>query len=291
MNNCMQLNIFPESGTARLDIYFRHMSVAPKVTLAREAVDVPDWSSAIFNLRQRLGLSQSDFGSRLQYSAMAVSRWETGKQEPTSRCFIQLGNMAGQPDCWLFWSRAGLKSSDLRQMVPGNRSNPRMTSSTEFEIVHAGNGVKNHRPRGAPKLQMVAIPVLDVHAGTVGQAAGQFTDLETASAEEMIAAPAFWCPNPAQTSGFHVKGTSMSPLINDGDVVIMDASQTDLNALNRKIVVASHRDRGLSLARFVAADGVHLLESENREYDPVILEKDRKWQIVGRVLWWICKGA
>ena len=39
-----------------------------------------------------------------------------------------------------------------------------------------------------------------------------------------------------------------------------------------------------------AADGVHLLESENRDYSPVTVEKDRKWQIVGKVLWWIRKG-
>ena len=110
-----------------------------------------------------------NFGSRLHYSAMAVSRWETGKQEPTSRCFIQLGNMAGQPECWLFWARAGLKSSDLRQMFPGTRAIARMTTSVDFEIVRAGSGAKRKRPKGAPKLQMVAVPLLDVHAGTIGQ--------------------------------------------------------------------------------------------------------------------------
>src|ERR1700723_4691429 len=83
-----------------------------------QEMNVPEWSSAILILRQRLGMSQSEFGSRLHYSAMAVSRWETGKQEPTSRCFIQLGNMAGDPECWLFWARAGLNSSVFRQMFP-----------------------------------------------------------------------------------------------------------------------------------------------------------------------------
>ena len=251
---------------------------------------VPDWSCAILNLRQRMGLSQSDFGSRLHYSAMAVSRWETGKQEPTSRCFIQLGNIAGQPECWLFWARAGLKSADLRQMFPGTRAPARTTISTEVEIVHAGCGVSHARPKGAPKLQMVAVPLLNVHAGTIGQPGGPFTDFDNATADEMIAAPAFWCPHPAQTNCLRVKGTSMSPLINDGDVVVVDSAQTDPDALNRKIVVAWHRERGLSLARFIAADGVHLLESENREYDPVTVEKDRKWQILGKVLWWIRKG-
>src|ERR1700722_15262508 len=87
--------------------------------------NAPDWSNAIFSLRQRLELSQSEFGSRLNYSAMAVSRWETGKQEPTSRCFIHLGNIAGQPECWFFWARAGLKSFDLGEMLPGTRTHAR----------------------------------------------------------------------------------------------------------------------------------------------------------------------
>ena len=249
---------------------------------------VPYWASAILSLRRRLGLSQSEFGSRLHYSAMAVSRWETGKQEPTSRCFIQLGNIAGQPECWLFWSRAGLRSSDLRQMLPGAQAIARTTTSADFEIVRAGSGVKGKR--GTPKLQMVAVPLLDVHAGTIGQEGGQFADFDNVAVKEMIAGPAFWCPNPAQTNCLRVKGTSMTPLINDGDIVVVDGAQTNPDDLSGKIVVAWHREKGLSLARFLSADGIHLLESENREYSPVNVEKDRKWQIVGKVLWWIRKA-
>src|SRR4029077_19595604 len=255
-----------------------------------QKLNVPEWSSAILSLRQRLGLSQSEFGSRLHYSAMAVSRWETGKQEPTSRCFIELGNMAGQPECWLFWARAGLKSSDLRQMFPGARTSARTSTSADFEIVRAGSGVKRKRPMGAPKMQMVAVPLLDVHVGTIGQTGGQFADFDSAMAEEMVAAPAFWCPDPGQTNCLHVKGTSMSPLINDGDIVAVDGSQTNPDELNAKIVVAWHRENGLSLARFIAADGAHLLQSECRDFSPVAVEKDRQWQILGRVLWWIRKG-
>jgi SOS-response transcriptional repressor LexA len=251
---------------------------------------VPDWSNAILDLRRSMGVSQSEFGSRFHYSAMAVSRWETGKQEPTSRCFIELGNMSGPPHCWTFWARAGLKSADLRQMFPSLKGPSPASTSADFEIVRAGSGVKRKRPKGSPKHQMVAVPLLGVQTGTIGQSGGQFADLDTALAEEMIAAPAFWCPNPVQTTCLRVKGTSMSPLINDGDVVAVDASQTNPAELNHKIVVAWHRENGLALARFVSAEGIQLLESENREYSPVTVDKDRKWQIVGKVLWWIRRG-
>ena len=87
---------------------------------------------------------------------------------------------------------------------------------------------------------------------------GQFTDFASAAAEEMIAAPAMWCPNPAETNCMRVKGTSMSPLINDGDIVAVDGSQTNPKKLNGKIVVGWHRMRGLSLARLIVAEGVQL---------------------------------
>jgi Peptidase S24-like len=252
-----------------------------------QTTTLPQWSTAIFNLRRRLGLSQSGFGGRLHYSAMAVSRWETGKQEPTSRCFIQLGNMAGQPDCWVFWSMAGLNESGFSQMFPGPRAIARMTTESDFEIVRAGAGGKGKTAKGSPKLQLVAVPLLDVHTGTLGQEPGAFTDFDHAETDEMIAAPAFWCPNPERTNCLRVKGTSMSPLINDGDVVAVDGSQTQPGDLNGKIVVALNRRDGLSLARFISTGRAQLLQSENREYAPVNIEKDKKWQVVGKVLWWI----
>src|ERR1700722_10788173 len=103
-----------------------------------QEITVPEWASAILSLRQRLGLSQSELGSRMHYSAMAISRWETGKQEPTSRCYIQLGNLAGEPSCWSFWARAGLQKSDLGKINAGLPSKQKSKSWPDFEIVAAG---------------------------------------------------------------------------------------------------------------------------------------------------------
>ena len=64
-------------------------------------------------------------------------------------------------------------------------------------------------------------------------------------------------------------------------------SQVDPDKLNRKIVVAWHREYGLSLARFQRLDGLQVLESESRDYEPIVLGKNRNWKIVGKVLWLI----
>src|ERR1700730_13035655 len=63
--------------------------------------------STIAELRRRFDQSQTAFGERLRSSAMVVSRWERGTQEPTAGSYIELGNLAGNPLCSYFWSRAG----------------------------------------------------------------------------------------------------------------------------------------------------------------------------------------
>jgi SOS-response transcriptional repressor LexA len=79
----------------------------------------------------------------------------------------------------------------------------------------------------------------------------------------------------------------MSPSIFEGDIVVVDSAQTDPGKLSSKLIVAWHRQHGLSLARFRRMNGVQMLESENRDYEPILLNKDRNWRIIGKVLWLI----
>src|ERR1700721_1629098 len=78
----------------------------------------PGWATSVSDLRHRLNLSQTIFGQQLHSSAMGVSRWERGAQEPPAHIYIELGNLAGAPLCWYFWGRAGLRAEDLMRVVP-----------------------------------------------------------------------------------------------------------------------------------------------------------------------------
>ena len=80
------------------------------VKLARSR---PDWAAHIEHLRFQLGLSQTGLAQKLKVSAMAVSRWERGVSQPPAACYISLGKLAGPPECWYFWQRAGLSKQDL----------------------------------------------------------------------------------------------------------------------------------------------------------------------------------
>ena len=76
---------------------------------------LPQLAQRIKRLRKSLKLSQSQFGSRLNCSAMAVCRWERGQRPPTA-CLLAMGKIAGSPGGWYFWNIAGITIKDVRAM-------------------------------------------------------------------------------------------------------------------------------------------------------------------------------
>lgn len=246
----------------------------------------PPWAKAIHNLRASLGLNQAEFGSRLGFSAMAVSRWERGAQEPPSHGYISLGNLAPESSCWYFWGRAGLRMENVLRVVPTLEKITSTSKLQNLEIVNAGSGPR----KKTPKIQLVAIPLLDVAAASTQEKGDSLSLLSDAPVESMMAAPRDWCPNPAYTSCLRVRGNSMAPLINDGYFVAVDSSQIDSQNMDGKIVIAWHKDVGLTIARFRRYDHTEVLVSENSAYGSVTITAKQPWKIVATVLWWLGKA-
>src|ERR1700733_8779965 len=160
----------------------------------------PRWATSVSELRHSLHLSQTDFGKRLHSSAMGVSRWERGNQEPSAGSYIELGNLGGAPLCWYFWGRAGLRTEDLMRVMPKFRTRFSRTDRTDFPIAHAGAGKK------LSTSQLVAIPLLKVAIASHGGKGDSTMLLHDAPVERMIAAPQAWCPNPAATNCLRGRG-------------------------------------------------------------------------------------
>jgi SOS-response transcriptional repressor LexA len=239
----------------------------------------------ISKLRRKLDLSQTTFGQEVHSSAMGVSRWERGVQEPPSHSYIELGNFAGDPDCWYFWGRAGLRSEDLMRVLPKLRSWHPQPKMQDFEMVHAGTSGK--KPE---KAQLVAIPLLKIVADTNAEKGDNMPILHEAPIESMIAAPKDWCPNPTSTYSLRVRGNSMNPLIYADYILVVDSSQTNRSRLDGKIVIAWHKDAGLTVSRFRRYDHTEVLHPENREFDAITLDRKNRWKIIAKVLWWIGKA-
>jgi SOS-response transcriptional repressor LexA len=246
----------------------------------------PQWAQAIQALRLRSRLNQAEFGARTGFSAMAVSRWERGAQEPPSHGYIALGNLARDESCWYFWERAGLRSEHILRVLPTIGKSIRASELEHVEIVNAGSGLRS-RPE---KIQLVAVPLLNAVAGAHGEKGDDVHMLNKAPIESMMAAPRDWCPNPSYTSCLRVRGNSMAPLILNGYIVAIDSSQINLSELDGKIVIAWHKDRGLTVSRFRRYDHTEVLVPENTGYDSVTITPKQPWKIVATVLWWIGKA-
>jgi SOS-response transcriptional repressor LexA len=247
----------------------------------------PEWAKTIVQLRNRLGLNQIIFGARFHCSAMAVSRWERGISEPPSHTYIELGNIAGDPLCWYFWGRAGLNREDLLRVFPRLQARLRQAQMPHLKIVSAGSGAKANADKA---LQLVAIPLLRTVAAAHGEKGDDQALLQDAPVESMIAAPKDWCPHPATTSCLRVRGNSMSPLIGDGYILVVDFAQCNIGQLNGKIVIAWHQATGLTVCRLKHYDHTVVLQSENTNYESITLSGKQKWKIVAKVLWWIAKA-
>ena len=202
--------------------------------------------------------------------------------EPTAGGYIELGNLAGAPLCWYFWGRAGLRAEDLRRVMPKFGRQLGRTRTLNFQIASAGSGLKTSK---VP--QLVAIPLQEVVAVSHGERGDSSATLHDAPFEGVIAAPKDWCPNPSATTCLRVRGKSMMPLIHDGYILAVDSSQTNPAKLNGKVVIAWHRDMGLTVSRLQHYDHTDVLQPESREYESIVLDSKHEWKIMAKVLWWI----
>ena len=215
---------------------------------------------------------------------MSVSRWERGLQPPAADSYILLGKLAGTKDCWFFWERAGLHRVDFERVLPHRNISEPSVELLPLENARAGTGPSALDGYAA---KTVAIPLSKTVAGSHGTPGDKRMSLDMLPSTKLIGAPSEWCPNPRYTSLLYVRGHSMEPLIRNGDIVAVDSSQTDRSELDGKIVVVTHEERGLCVSRLRRYEGVDVLESENRDYEGIVLGKNSGWQLVGKVLWWI----
>lgn len=72
-------------------------------------------SGHVSQLRNELGLNQRDFADKFSVSAMAVSRWESGANDPPGKCLVQMAKLTRNSAAyWAFLGAIGLTKKDFR---------------------------------------------------------------------------------------------------------------------------------------------------------------------------------
>lgn len=247
---------------------------------------LPEWATRISQLREALNISQGELARRVECSAMTVSRWERGLLAPSAEYYVQLGNLAAPPECWFFWEQAGMRPDKITRAMaePGPAG---LTTQSVTQLDRASAGAAGVRGQARGRSGMVTLPMLKGVAGTHGVSGEKWMTLSGIPAIRTIGTPIDWCPNPKYTSMLRVKGHSMEPLIRNNDILAVDSFQIERADLAGKIVVAANEEKGLCVSRLRRYENFDVLESENHQYEGIVLNKTSGWHIVGKVLWWI----
>lgn len=230
----------------------------------------PEWAVQIEKLRGRLRLNQAGLARLLNVSPMAVSRWERAVNEPEASYYIHMGTLAGDPDCWYFWQRAGLPASDLKRALRKSRASKTAHSAVE-------------------DLESHSVPLLGLTAGT-NDPGDNVSNVEQSPVITQLMAPAGWSEHDASVRCLRVSGDGMGPIIADGSIVAADLSEFDRTKLHNSIVLAWHKDFGLMVRRLkkLGAADVLVADADRSISSPIPL--DRNWRILGRIVWWLSRS-
>ena len=231
----------------------------------------PEWANRIEKLREKLQLNQAGLARLLHVSPMAVSRWERAINEPEAGYYIQMGTLAGEPDCWYFWQRAGLPSSDLMRAL-------RKTG---------GSKTSEKTEQQPPESSLRPVPLLNVTASTADRGDNE-PNLDHLPTVSTVVLPKDWTQNHLALKCLHVSGDGMHPLLQNGSIVAVDLSQFDRSRLYGEIVLLWHKDYGLKIHRLQKLGDNEVLLSEASGDTPV-LALDRNWRLLGRVVWWLTR--
>ncbi|HTX41305.1 MAG TPA: LexA family transcriptional regulator [Acidobacteriaceae bacterium] len=245
----------------------------------------PDWAQRIRNLLRDQKLTQAGLAERLGVSPATVSRWISGRHEPSAQTYVALGNLAHPPDGVYFWERAGMDSSGLPSASLGRGLSSLRVNLQDFQLIAASKASRQL----AGKSSAVAIPLLNVTAWGDRVAPRENVTLSQSEVEEVLIAPLTWCQHPENMIAMHLSGESMSPVMQAGSILFIDTAVTERDHLHHKLAVVSHRDLGFKIGRFQRLPTSDLMISSNTRYLPLDVSNASKWKIFGEVLWWVSR--
>lgn len=255
--------------------------------MAAQKTSSNEWAERIRQLLADLKLTQAGLAERLGVSPPTVSRWVSGRQEPTAESYVALGNLARPPTGVYFWERAGIDASGLLDAGFHHPASSARIGLHDLQLI-AGREF-SHQVTGSTNPVAVAVPLLNVTAFGDRIPPHENVNLSDAAVEEILLAPLSWCPHPESMVGMHLAGDSMLPAIAPGSILFVDTAARDREHLRQRITVVSHRDLGFKVARLERIGASDLLISANYKYAPVDVSNASSWKIFGEVLWWVSR--
>ena len=245
----------------------------------------PEWAQRLADLRKRLGQTQAEFAKTLGVSQVAVSRWEAGLDRPTAEKFILIGQCAPAEERMYWLEQGGVTRERISYTFADIESRLYRPTHLTLELIPAMGSVRPDAAGGVrlkKKPDAVAVPLLKDAA-----AAGSPRLVMDADVEETLVIPRKMCPHPDRTTCVRVKGDSMSPILDDGDIVAIDATVQERPKLYSKMVAARDPEGGVTIKwlRKSGKDELLVPQHTSLRHQPIVITGEPEWKIIGRVIW------
>ena len=208
-------------------------------------------ASQIKKLRNGRGWTQPQLADQLSVSKQTISNWETGIKVP------RMGSLQ--------------KLADLFNVRIGEITNASIDDNDISKINKPSNVIYPL----SDSLQRVKIPII-----------GEIACGDPITAEENIEGyteETFEKPIPSGTLfALRCKGHSMEPTIHDGSLVTIREQPTVEDGEIAAVLVDG--DNEATLKRVKHQGDLIMLMPDNKEYDPIILDKNNPGRIVGKAV-------
>jgi SOS-response transcriptional repressor LexA len=206
-------------------------------------------------VRTAKGLTQKEFAPMLKVSQVAVSNWEKGADRPKAEILAKLAAMTADPDLRTYFVR-----------------------ESGMAVALGIESAAERTPATARPVPLLKDPI----------AAGTPRATDEAEIAQMLEMPRSWFPASGEFFAFKVVGDSMAPVVEEGYIVIIDASRRDPRKLVGQMV-AAREDNGVTIKWLRKDKEAFLLVPQHvSPRIPVrIMRADDDWAIVGTVVKWI----
>lgn len=201
--------------------------------------------------RERLSLTQAQFGQLAQVTKKTQMLYESGERSPKADYMTAIASSGVDVQYLLTGERTVRLSESANGDLPGCSVEP-------FEVPMMGEN-------------LAAVPMYDIEA-----AAGDGRSLEAEEVETTIYFPgeqlAAQGLDPAHVVGVKVRGDSMDGTLADGDWVLVDRSQREPKPEGVFLLLV-HGERRIKRVQRVAG-GAWLLISDNDHYQPELIKPE-----------------
>lgn len=248
----------------------REICVPEKKKLADAAV-----AQGIKKLRAHLGLNQTEFARRLSAKPSAVSKWESGLNRPSPDVFVRMAKLSDGAEKLFFLENAGVPESFFE-------GRPMLMEMRQAATEVVAKALPDAQARQLPD-SVIQIPLFRDSV-----AAGTPRAIEARNTEGYIPMLRWWVPRNVQLCALRVTGDSMSPILEEGYIVVINQDESDPKRLVGRMI-AARVEEGLTIKWLRKDRDVYMLVPHHvsLRHPITVVAPGRSIEIIGTIVKWI----